>query len=61
MENLQGGAGGRGLGLVDLDFGHFTTCPVVLGQMGFWLNRLGSWATWWNIYVKVNTTKFHNH
>ena len=32
--NIQGGAGGRGLGLVDLDSGHSTTCLVVLGQMG---------------------------
>ena len=31
---LQGGAGGRGLGLVDLDLGHSTTYPVVFGQVG---------------------------
>ena len=46
---IQGGAGVCGLGLVDLDLGHSTTCPVVLGQMGVWLNRLCHWATWWNI------------
>ena len=28
---VQGGDGDRGLGLVDLDLGHSTTCPVVLG------------------------------
>ena len=32
---LQGGAGGRRLGLVDFDLGHSTTCLLVLGQMGF--------------------------
>ena len=46
---IQGEAGGRGLGLVDLDFGHSTTCPVVLGQMEVWLNPLCSWVTYWNI------------
>ena len=33
LQSLQGGAGGRGLGLVDLDLGHSTTCLIVLGQM----------------------------
>ena len=41
---LQGGAGNRGLGLVDLDSGHSTTCPVVPGQVRVWLNRLCSWV-----------------
>ena len=49
MRRLQGEAGGRGLIFVDLDLGHSTTCPVVLGQMGVWLNWLCSWATLWNI------------
>ena len=40
--SVQGGAGGCGLGLVDLDLGHSTTCPVVLRQVGVWLNQLGS-------------------
>ena len=26
------------LGWVDYDVGHSTTCPVLLGQMGVWLN-----------------------
>ena len=59
--SLQGGAGGRGLGLVDLGLGHSTTCLVVPGQMGVWLNRLCSWATWWNIQIKANPTQVHNH
>ena len=52
--SLQGGAGGRGMGLVDLGSGHFTTCPVVHGHMGVWLC---SWATWWIIQIKVNPTQ----
>ena len=27
VKTLQGGAGGHGLGVVDLDLGHSTTCP----------------------------------
>ena len=57
---VQGGTGGRGLGLVDFDLGHSATCPVVLGQMGLWLNRLCSCATWWIIYIKVNLTQVHD-
>ena len=53
---IQGGSGGLGLGLVDLDLGHSTTCPVVLGQMRVWLNGLCSWATWWNIQINFNPT-----
>ena len=30
ITELQGRPGGRGLGLVDFDVGHSTTCPVVL-------------------------------
>ena len=41
--------GDHGLGLVDLDLGHSTICPVVLGQMGVWLTLQCSWATWSNI------------
>ena len=40
INKLQGGAGGCGLGLVGLHSGHSTTCPVMLGQMGVWLNWL---------------------
>ena len=24
------------MGCVDFDFGHYTVCPVLLGQMGIW-------------------------
>ena len=64
MASLQGGAGGHGLDLVELDLGHSTyplPAPVVLGQMGVWLNWLCSWATWWNIQIKVNPTQVHDH
>ena len=37
------------LGWVDIDLRHSTICLVLLGQMGIWLNWLGSWAKWWNI------------
>ena len=30
------------LGWVDIDLDHSTVCKVLFGQMGMWLNRLGS-------------------
>ena len=44
------------LGWVDIDLRHSTICLVLLGQMGIWLNWLGSWAKGWNIQIKVNPT-----
>ena len=42
--HVQGGADGHGVGLLDLDSGHSTTCLLVLGQMGAWLNWLCNMA-----------------
>ena len=28
------------LGWVDIDFGHFATCPILLGQLEVWQNGL---------------------
>ena len=32
------------LGWVDIDFGHSTTCPILIGQLEVWQNGLWSWA-----------------
>ena len=48
--HTQGGSGGLVHCWVDIDLSHFTVCLVLLGQlgqMGIWLNWLGSWANWW--------------
>ena len=47
------------LGWVDIDLSHSTVSLVLLGQMGIWLNWLGSWTKWWNI--KVNPTHVTDH
>ena len=50
------------LGWVESDLFHSTVCPVLLGQMGIWQNRLVSRARWWNIKkIKVIPTKVHDH
>ena len=49
------------LGWVDIDLGHTIVCLVLPQQMGTWLNRLGSWAKWWNISIKVNPTHVTDH
>ena len=46
---------------VDLDFGCCTVCPILLGEMEIWQNRLGTQATWWNIQLKVNPTHVPDH
>ena len=46
----------RRLRFVDLDFECSTVCPILPGLMGIWQKRLGSWARWWNIEIKVNPT-----
>ena len=30
------------MGWVDFEFGRFTVCPILLGQMGIWQNRKGN-------------------
>ena len=32
------------LGLVDINFCHSTTCPILLGHLEVWQNRLWRWA-----------------
>ena len=49
------------LGWVNYDFGHSIVCQVLLGQTGIWQNRLGNWARWWNIQIKVNPTLIREH
>ena len=39
------------LGWVESDLFHCTVCPVLLGQMGIWQNRLVNRARWWNIKI----------
>ena len=46
--SLQGVPSELRLGFVDLDFEGSTVCPTLLGLMGIWQKRLGSWARWWN-------------
>ena len=58
---IQGGPGGRGVGLGDFDFGHSTNCLVVLGQMGVRMNWLCRWAIWRIIEIKVNPTQVYDH
>ena len=48
---------GEDLGWVDFDFSCSTICPILLGLLGIWQNRLGSWARLWNTQIKVNPTK----
>ena len=36
-------------------------CPTLLGLMGIWQKRLGSWARWWNTEIKVNPTQVSAH
>ena len=43
--------------LLDFDFGSSDICPIMLRLMGIWQNWLGSWATPWNILIKVNPTR----
>ena len=49
------------LGFVDLDYGCSTVCSTLLGLMGIWQKRLGSWARWWNTEIKVNLTQVSAH
>ena len=55
--SLQGVPSELRLGFVDLDFEGSTVCPTLLGLMGIWQKRLGSWARWWNTEIKVNPTQ----
>ena len=58
---LQGVPSERRLGFVDFDFECSTVCPTLLGLMGIWQKRLGSWARWWNTEIKVNPTQVSAH
>ena len=49
------------LGFVDLDFQCSTVCPTLLGVMGIWQKRLGSWTRWWNTEIKVNPAQGSAH
>ena len=39
----------------------FHCLPTLLGLMGIWQKRLGSWARVWNTQIKVNPTQVYNH
>ena len=43
----------------DLDFECSTVCPTLLGLMGIWQKRLGSWARWGNTEIQVNPTQVY--
>ena len=49
----------RRLGVVDLDFVCSTVCQTLLGLMGIWQKRLGSWSRWWNTEIQVNPTQVY--
>ena len=49
------------LGFADFDFECSTVCPTLLGLVGIWQKRLGSWARWWNTEIKVNPTQVYEH
>ena len=49
------------LGFVDLNIECSTVCPTLLGLMGIWQKRLGSWARWWNTEMKGNPTQVYKH
>ena len=49
------------LGFVDLDFECSTVFPTLLGLMGIWQKRLGSWVRWWNTEIKVSPTHVSAH
>ena len=45
------------LGFVDSDFKCSIVCPTLLGLMGIWQTRLGSWERWWKTEIKVSPTQ----
>ena len=47
----------RYLGWVDIEYGHSTVCPVLLGQMKIWQNWMVCWARWRKTEIKVNQTQ----
>ena len=59
--SLQGVQSELRLGFVDLNFECSTVCPILLGLMGIWQKRLGSWARWWNTEIKVNPTQVYEY
>ena len=58
---IQGVPSELGLGFVDLGFECSFVCPTLLGLMGIWQKRLGSWARLWNTEIKVNPTQVYEH
>ena len=48
------------LGWVDFKFLCSTTCQILLQMSGIWQKWLGSWATWWNIQIKVFQIQMHD-
>ena len=46
------------LGWVDLNFDYSTVCLILLGLMGVWQKRMGSWARWWNSQIKSIEARF---
>ena len=59
LRHAQGVPCPRKLGFVDLNFECSTVCPTLLGLLGIWQKRLGSWARWWNREIKVNPTQVY--
>ena len=44
-----------------MDFECSTVCPTLLGVIGIWQKRLGSWARWRNKEIKGNPTQVSGH
>ena len=58
-KEIQGVSSARGLGWVDFIFACSTVCPILPGTVGILQKRMGSWARWWNMQIKVNPTPVH--
>ena len=58
--HIQGGASGRGLGLVDFVLGGCTVCLILLGQMKIRQNWHICRARWWNAQNSSQPNPVHD-